>query len=197
LAAQTISRRLANIAPLRTDLIGVTSVWGNDTSDWLTEASIAGESRDVRLRMAWQHADHAVAARLPREINALYCCGPAGEGRSHPYAPAPGNGVVPGTSATDYDWLPLDQVASGVSHELKPYRSPYRVAHGRTGDKGNRSNISVIAWHPDLWEVCEQVTEQAVMRLFADRKPSHVRRYLLPKLHAMNLVLDNVLDGGQ
>lgn len=29
----------------------------------------------------------------------------------------------------------------------------YRVAHGRTGDKGNRSNISVIAWHPDLWEV--------------------------------------------
>ncbi|GAO71904.1 MULTISPECIES: acyclic terpene utilization AtuA family protein [unclassified Comamonas] len=85
LAAQTISRRLANIAPLRTDLIGVTSVWGNDTSDWLTEASIASESRDVRLRMAWQHADHAVAARLPREINALYCCGPAGGGgvRTH------------------------------------------------------------------------------------------------------------------
>ena len=85
LAAQTISRRLANIAPLRTDLIGITSVWGNDSSDWLTEAGIAGESRDVRLRMAWQHADHAVAARLPREINALYCCGPAGGGgvRTH------------------------------------------------------------------------------------------------------------------
>jgi hypothetical protein len=76
---------LANIAPLRTDLIGITSVWGNDSSDWLTEAGIAGESRDVRLRMAWQHADHAVAARLPREINALYCCGPAGGGgvRTH------------------------------------------------------------------------------------------------------------------
>lgn len=44
--------------------------------------------------------------------------------------------------------------------------------------------------------VCEQVTEQAVMRLFADRKPSNVRRYLLPKLQALNLVLDNVLDGG-
>ncbi|WP_054075884.1 AtuA-related protein [Comamonas testosteroni] len=73
----------------------------------------------------------------------------------------------------------------------------YRVAHGRTGDKGNRSNISVIAWHPELWDVLyEQVTEQVVMRLFADRKPSHVRRYLLPKLQAMNLVLDNVLDGG-
>ena len=29
----------------------------------------------------------------------------------------------------------------------------YRAAHGRTGDKGNRSNISVIAWHPALWDL--------------------------------------------
>ena len=42
----------------------------------------------------------------------------------------------------------------------------YRLAHGRTGDKGNRSNISVIAWHPALWELLvEQVTEQAVVSL--------------------------------
>ena len=27
----------------------------------------------------------------------------------------------------------------------------HRLAHGRTGDKGNRSNISVIAWHEALW----------------------------------------------
>ena len=80
LAARTISRRLAEIAPLRTDLIGVTSVWGNDSSDWLTDASTSNAARDVRLRMAWQHSDRAVAARLPREITALYCCGPAGGG---------------------------------------------------------------------------------------------------------------------
>ena len=36
----------------------------------------------------------------------------------------------------------------------------YRAAHGRTGDKGNRSNISVIAWHPALYPLLvEQVTE--------------------------------------
>ena len=41
----------------------------------------------------------------------------------------------------------------------------YRAAHGRTGDKGNRSNISVIAWHPALWPLLvEQVTESAVAR---------------------------------
>ncbi len=73
----------------------------------------------------------------------------------------------------------------------------YRLAHSRTGDKGNRSNISVIAWHPALWDLLvEQVTEDAVARHVAARRPSAVRRYLLPQLHAMNFVLDDVLDGG-
>ena len=71
------------------------------------------------------------------------------------------------------------------------------AAHGRAGDKGNRSNISVIAWHPALWPLLvEQVTEAAVAAHFAERRPSQVARYLLPKLQAMNLVLDEVLDGG-
>lgn len=73
----------------------------------------------------------------------------------------------------------------------------YRAAHARTGDKGNRSNISVIAWNPLLWPVLvDQVTESAVAEQFAHRSPTRVRRYLLPKLHAMNFVLDEVLDGG-
>jgi hypothetical protein len=73
----------------------------------------------------------------------------------------------------------------------------YRAAHGRTGDKGNRSNISVIAWHPALWPtLVEQVTEARVAERFAHRAPSRVARHLLPTLHAMNFVLDDVLDGG-
>ena len=73
----------------------------------------------------------------------------------------------------------------------------HRAAHGRTGDKGDRSNISVIAWHPALWPLLvEQITEAAVARQFAHRHPSAVRRYLLPKLHAMNFVLAEVRDGG-
>ena len=73
----------------------------------------------------------------------------------------------------------------------------YRAAHGRTGDKGNRSNISVVAWHPALWDLLvHQVTEAAVAAQFAHRRPTRVTRHLLPRLHAMNLVLDEVLDGG-
>ena len=73
----------------------------------------------------------------------------------------------------------------------------YRLAHGRTGDKGNRANLSVIAWHPALWDaLVAEVTPERVVALFAHRRPSAVQRYLLPQLHAMNFVLDDVLDGG-
>jgi hypothetical protein len=71
------------------------------------------------------------------------------------------------------------------------------LAHGRTGDKGNRSNISVIAYRAeDFPRLAEQVTEARVAELFAHRRPTRVTRYLLPKLAAMNFVIDDVLDGG-
>jgi len=73
----------------------------------------------------------------------------------------------------------------------------WRAAHGRTGDKGNRSNISVIAWDPALYPLLvAQITESAVGQRFAHRRPARVQRFLLPSLHAMNFVLDDVLDGG-
>jgi hypothetical protein len=71
------------------------------------------------------------------------------------------------------------------------------LAHGRTGDKGNRSNISVIAYRAeDFPRLVEQVTEERVAALFAHRRPTRVKRYVLPKLAAMNFVIDDVLDGG-
>lgn len=71
------------------------------------------------------------------------------------------------------------------------------IAHARTGDKGNHSNICVFAYSPEHYEILvAQVTEQRVAELFADRRPTAVTRYLLPNLHGMNLVIENVLDGG-
>lgn len=73
----------------------------------------------------------------------------------------------------------------------------HTLAHARTGDKGNRSSISLVAYDPAHWALLvEQVTEARVAALFANRRPSVVRRYLLPRLAAMNFVLDDVLDGG-
>lgn len=73
----------------------------------------------------------------------------------------------------------------------------HRVAHGRTGDKANRLNASVIAYSPGVFPyLVEQVTEERVRALLAHRRPTAVRRYVLPNLHALNFVIDDVLDGG-
>ncbi|MDD2547234.1 MAG: DUF1446 domain-containing protein, partial [Burkholderiaceae bacterium] len=79
LAAQVLRERLRAVGRPRFDLIGVTSVWGDDASDWLSDRT-PGAGRDVRLRAALEHPDHASAQRLVREVTALYTCGPAGGG---------------------------------------------------------------------------------------------------------------------
>ena len=79
-----------------------------------------------------------------------------------------------------------------------PTRIPlHRLAHGRAGDKGDTLNVSVIAYRPECFPVLlDQVTEARVAEAFRDRAPAAVRRYVLPGLHAMNFVLEGVLDGG-
>lgn len=73
----------------------------------------------------------------------------------------------------------------------------HQLAHSRTGDKGGTANISLIAYAPELFPLLvAQVTEGRVQALFHHRAPSSVRRYVLPKLGAMNFVLTDVLDGG-
>jgi hypothetical protein len=73
----------------------------------------------------------------------------------------------------------------------------HRLAHARTGDKGNRSNIALICREPRFYPtIAEQMTAERVARLFAARRPREVTRYELPKLFAFNFVLDDVLEGG-
>jgi hypothetical protein len=79
LAAEVLRERLRPLGKLRVDLIGAGSVLGDDDGRWLA-AQPRGEARDVRLRVALIHADRAAAERLPREVTALYTCGPAGGG---------------------------------------------------------------------------------------------------------------------
>jgi len=74
------------------------------------------------------------------------------------------------------------------------------LAHSRTGDKGDTSNISVIAFHAeDYPRLCEWLTAERVAEHFSELLPSHgpaIRRYELPRLHALNFVLPGVLRGG-
>jgi len=73
----------------------------------------------------------------------------------------------------------------------------YQLAHARTGDKGNRSNISVIAYRAEDFPILlRELTAERVKDHFSFRKPSVVKRYELENLKALNFVIDDVLDGG-
>jgi hypothetical protein len=73
----------------------------------------------------------------------------------------------------------------------------HEVAHARAGDKGNRSNISLIPYKPETYELLlAQVTEARVLELFAHKGASKVTRYELPNLPALNFVIDDALEGG-
>lgn len=71
------------------------------------------------------------------------------------------------------------------------------IAHARSGDKGNRSNIGVIALDPKHYPILlEQVTADRVKQHFRDLCSGDVERFELPNLHALNFVLHDALDGG-
>ncbi|MCV6905094.1 MAG: DUF1446 domain-containing protein, partial [Achromobacter xylosoxidans] len=79
LAADIVHKRLGSSLRLRADLIGAISILDNDAGT-LRHDHAGGQARDVRLRIAGEHADRAIAERVLREVTALYTCGPAGGG---------------------------------------------------------------------------------------------------------------------
>ncbi|MDP2256023.1 MAG: hypothetical protein Q8K05_08215 [Polaromonas sp.] len=71
------------------------------------------------------------------------------------------------------------------------------IAHSRTGDKGNRSTISVIAYDlKDFPAIERSVTAERVRELYADIVKGEVDRYVVPHLGALNFVLHDALGGG-
>jgi hypothetical protein len=71
------------------------------------------------------------------------------------------------------------------------------IACARSGDKGDRSNIGVIARRPEyLPLILAQVTPAVVANYFAHLIQGPVRRYRLPGIHGCNFVLDGALAGG-
>ncbi len=71
------------------------------------------------------------------------------------------------------------------------------IAHSRTGDKGNTSNISVIAYDARHYSVLlAQVTSERVKAHFAGIVGGQVTRYELPNIAALNFVMEQSLGGG-
>jgi hypothetical protein len=72
-----------------------------------------------------------------------------------------------------------------------------RIAHTRSGDKGDISNIGVIAWQPRYYSILlREVTPARIKAFFGEMVKGGVDRFELPNLHALNLLLHHALGGG-
>jgi len=71
------------------------------------------------------------------------------------------------------------------------------IAHARAGDKGRVVNVSVIAYRPeDFSLLADHVTAERVKEHLRDLVEGEVVRYVLPKIAALNFVLEGVRGGG-
>ena len=71
------------------------------------------------------------------------------------------------------------------------------VAHVRSGDKGNTSNITVIAYEPDLYPILkEQLTAERFREFYAGMVTGKVTRYEVDRLGVLNFVAEGALGGG-
>jgi hypothetical protein len=64
-----------------------------------------------------------------------------------------------------------------------------RIAHARSGDKGDGSNVGVIANTPELYQILRE-------QLTTDRVKEHFREIAVPNLLALNFMLHDSLGGG-
>lgn len=72
-----------------------------------------------------------------------------------------------------------------------------QVALARSGDKGDASNVGLIARSPALYEMIrEQVTAERVREHFRDVCRGEVERFEVPNLRALNFILHDSLGGG-
>lgn len=72
-----------------------------------------------------------------------------------------------------------------------------KLAHARSGDKGNHANIGVVAIDASAYGLLQRhLTAQRVQEFFRGLGVSRVERFELPRIGALNFVLYNALAGG-
>jgi hypothetical protein len=72
-----------------------------------------------------------------------------------------------------------------------------KIAHGRSGDKGNNANIGILARKPEYFPIIrDQITEDAVQDWFSHFLEGGVDRFDLPGVSGINFLLHDVLGGG-
>ncbi|RKU01133.1 terpene utilization protein AtuA [Burkholderia sp. Nafp2/4-1b] len=178
-------------------------------------------TREVVLRVTATHADRRALQMFSREFAApgtSWSPGTTGGGGRPSVSPVlrqfawlmPKEQVTPTVTLGNTTFtVPLPPPQPQVAREpLAPVEGSLpagprqtvpllRIALGRSGDKGDISNIGLIARHPALLPVLrDQVTSERVATYLGHLVQGPVQRYELPGIHAINLVCERALGGG-
>lgn len=222
-------RGLADFSETSVELIGAESQYGE-------YRRIEG-SREVAMKLAVKHPDAAGVGIVFKEAVGLGLATPPGLSGFQGARPKPSPIVRLFSFLLPKDQLRVQLDIDGerveCNEEAVPGVEPAAVkrptvataptidkpievrlidlAWGRSGDKGNKANIGIIARRPEyLPYICNLLTEQFVSQRFAHflaepslsaegslaEKEASVQRFLLPGIHAINFLLHDVLGGG-
>ncbi|GKX34659.1 MAG: hypothetical protein MnENMB40S_22770 [Rhizobiaceae bacterium MnEN-MB40S] len=208
------SANLPDYTETSVEVIGAESQYGGHAR--------AQEWREVCVKLAARHADEKAVALLFREAVGLGLSAPPGLSGFAGTRPRPSPVVrlysfllprddialtvtlgdatrivrhAPTTSPAPMV-RPTAPITKGEATQMTTLRL-IDVALARSGDKGDKANIGVIARDPDvlryLWE---QLTEDFVADRFAHFLEGRVERFYLPGLNAINFLLHDCLGGG-
>jgi hypothetical protein len=183
-----------------------------------------GDVREAVLRVAVMHPQKAALELFAREIapaGTSWSPGTTGaDGRPRPspairqFAFLVDKSLVPVRVALDDQAEAVDiPTRQGAVPEPDPaqqalasspvFRGPrievplVRVAWGRSGDKGDNSNIGIVARRPEWLPLLrEQLSESRVADWLSHRVKGTVTRYDVPGIHALNFLCTEALDGG-
>jgi len=104
---------------------------------------------------------------------------------------------VPAGVPCDVQPAPRQNVATVPMSEPACEVPLIALAYARSGDKGDTSNIGVMARRPEDFPLLQaQLTEDAVAAYLAHLVKGRVARYELPGIHALNFVCEQALGGG-
>ena len=146
---------------------------------------------EVQLRIGVRGQDRNAVDRFTRELIPLVLSGP-------PTGTGFGDGRPPVREVVAY-WpalIPRELIRDvGGGGGMKIPLS--RIAHARSGDKGDTSNIGIIAFDARNYPVLvREVTAERVKHFFGEMVQGKVERYELPNLGALNFLLHEALGGG-
>ena len=198
------------------DVIGEESFWGSHAS--------AASSREVALKVACRHQDARAVGLLLRELSGVALGAPAGMAffagaRAKPSPVIRLFSVLVDKSSLDIKLVDEsgaqafqppntnDEIVAFEEHAI-PEADPQvgalievpleDLAWGRSGDKGDKANIGIIARKPEYlpW-IAAKLTADYVGDRFAHFMTSPgIDRYYMPGLPALNFLLHNALGGG-